>query len=105
MAKKIVKQVKLQIPAGKATPAPPTGAILGQAGVNINDFVNQFNERTRDMGGDLLGVRLTVYEDRSFDFSLKGTPASHMIIKILGLKSGSGKNAQKKVGKLSKDQL
>ncbi len=105
MAKKVIKNVKMQIPAGKATPAPPTGAILGQAGVNISEFVNQFNERTRDMGGDIVSVKLTVYEDRTFDFIVKGSPASHMIKKMLGITSGSGKNAQKKVGTLSKAQV
>ncbi len=105
MAKKVIKNVKLRIPAGKATPAPPTGAVLGQAGVNINDFVNQFNDRTRDMGGDIVGVKLTVFEDRTFEFAIKASPASFMIKKILGLAKGSGKNAQKKAGKLTKDQV
>jgi len=105
MAKKVVKQVKLQAPAGKATAAPPLGATLGQAGVNISEFVNQFNERTKEMVGDTVGVKLTVYEDRSFEFTVKGSPASHMIKKMLGIQSGSGKNAQKKVGTLSKDQV
>ncbi len=105
MAKKITKQVKLQVAAGKATPAPPLGATLGQAGVNISEFVNQFNERTRDMMGDIVGVKLTVYEDRSFEFVVKGSPASHMIKKAAGIESGSGKNTQKKAGSISKDQL
>lgn len=105
MAKKVIKNVKLRIPAGKATPAPPTGAVLGQAGVNINEFVTQFNDKTRDMGGDVVGVKLTVYEDRSFDFTIKQTPASFMIKKILGLAKGSSKNAQKKAGTLTKDQV
>lgn len=105
MAKKIIKQVKLMAPAGKATPAPPLGATLGQAGVNISEFVNQFNDRTKEMIGDTVGVKLTVYEDRSFDFVVKGSPASHMIKKMLGIESGSGKNTQKKVGTLTRDQV
>jgi len=71
MAKKIAKQIKLQIPAGKATPAPPVGTVLGPAGINIGEFVNQFNEQTRDLGGDIIPVLLNVYDDRSFDFILK----------------------------------
>lgn len=105
MAKKIIKQVKLMAPAGKATPAPPLGATLGQAGVNISEFVNQFNERTREMMGDTVGVKLTVYEDRSFEFAIKGSPASHMIKKAAGIESGSGKNTQKKAGSITKDQV
>lgn len=105
MAKKVTKQLKLQVAAGKATPQPPLGAALGQAGVNISEFVNQFNERTKDMMGDIVGVKLTVFEDRTFEFAVKGSPASHMIKKMLGITSGSGKNAQKKVGTLTKAQV
>ncbi|MEX0934785.1 MAG: 50S ribosomal protein L11 [Candidatus Paceibacterota bacterium] len=105
MAKKIQKQIKAQIPAGKATPAPPLGPVLGQAGVNIGEFVNQFNERTKDMGGDLTPVVITVYEDRSFDFVTKTPPASFLILKAIGEKKGSGENKKEKVGTITRKQL
>jgi len=105
MAKKIVKKLKLQIPAGKATPAPPVGPALGQAGVNIGEFVNQFNEKTREKMGMIIPVEISVYDDRSFDFILKVSPASRLILKSLGKEKGSGKNATQKVGTLSKAQV
>ena len=105
MAKKITKQLKLQIRGGQANPAPPLGPALGQAGVNISEFVNQFNSATSDKMGEMVSVLLNVYEDRSFDFVLKTAPVSSMIKKALNLKSGSGKPKTKKVGKLTKDQL
>ncbi|MBU1557804.1 50S ribosomal protein L11 [Patescibacteria group bacterium] len=105
MAKQAVKKLKLQIPAGKATPAPPVGPALGQAGINIGEFVNQFNDATREMMGDIIPVEISVYEDRSFDFVLKTPPASSLILKALNIKSGSGKNLTKKVGTLTKDQV
>ncbi len=103
--KKVERQLKLQIEAGKATPAPPLGATLGQAGINIGDFVNQFNEKTREMMGDVVGVVVNVYEDRSFDFVIKSPPASSLILKAIGQKKGSGKNLVKKVGKITRKQL
>ncbi len=105
MAKKAVSKLKLQIPAGKANPAPPVGPALGQAGINIGEFVNQFNDATKEMMGDLIPVEISVYEDRSFDFILKTPPASSLILKALNIKSGSGKNVTKKVGTLTKDQV
>ena len=102
---KVVKKIKLQIPAGKATPAPPIGTVLGPAGVNIGDFVNKFNEATRDKAGDIIPVEMSVYEDRTFTFILKGPPASRFILKALGLDKGSGKAPSKKVGVLTKDQV
>ena len=105
MAKKIEKQLKLQVPAGKATPAPPLGPALGQAGINIGDFVNQFNEATRELGNDLIPVVVNVYDDRSFDFVLKSPPASSLLLKAIGQQSGSGRNLAKKVGKVSQKQL
>jgi len=105
MAKVAIKKLKLQIPAGKATPAPPVGPALGQAGINIGEFVNQFNGATQEMMGDIIPVEISVYEDRSFDFVLKTPPASSLILKALGVKSGSGKNLTKKVGTLTKDQI
>ena len=105
MAKKVINKLKLQIPAGKANPAPPVGPALGQAGINIGDFVNKFNDATKEMMGDIIPVEISVYEDRSFDFILKTPPASSLILKKLGLKSGSGKNVVKKVGKITQAQL
>lgn len=105
MAKKILKKVKVQAIAGKATPAPPLGPALGQAGVAIGEFVNQFNERTRDMGNDIIPVEINVYEDRTFDFILKTPPASSLIKKAAGIEKGSGKNATKKAGSITKTQV
>ena len=105
MAKKVVKKIKLQAPAGKATPAPPIGTALGPAGVNIGEFVAKFNERTREMGGDIVPVELSVYEDRTFDFILKTPPASRLLLKALGLEKGSGKTPTQKAGVVTKEQL
>lgn len=101
----VTKVIKLQIPAGKATPAPPVGTVLGPAGINIGDFVNQFNDQTKEMMGDIIPVDLTVYDDRSFSFVLKKPPASRLILKALGKDKGSGKPNLSKVGKLSDDQV
>ena len=105
MAKKAEKQIKLQVPAGQANPAPPLGPALGQAGVNIGEFVTRFNDATKDMMGDIIPVVLSVYEDRSFDFVLKTPPASSLILKAVGVKKGSGKNLVKKAGTITKDQV
>ena len=104
MAKEITKMIKLQIEAGKATPAPPVGTALGPAGVNIGEFVNQFNNQTKAMIGSIVPVLLTVYKDRSFTFIVKKPPASRLILKALALEKGSQK-AQTKVGKLTNKQL
>jgi len=104
MAKEITKIIRLQIEAGKATPAPPVGTVLGPAGVNIGEFVNQFNTQTRDRMGSILPVVMTVYKDRTFTFVIKQPPASRAILKILGKEKGSQK-PQNKVGKLTKAQL
>jgi len=105
MAKEVTKIIKLQIPAGQATPAPPVGTALGPAGVNIGEFVKQFNDQTRSLMGNTLPVILTVYKDRSFSFVVKKPPASRAILKLLGLEKGSGKPNSQKVGKLSQAQL
>ncbi|PIT90903.1 50S ribosomal protein L11 [Candidatus Kaiserbacteria bacterium CG10_big_fil_rev_8_21_14_0_10_49_17] len=105
MAKKLVRKIKLQIPAGKATPAPPIGTVLGPAGINIGDFVNQFNEKTRELSGDIIPVELTVYDDRSFDFIMKKPPASRLLLKALGKPKGSGKNLVSKAGTITKEQV
>ncbi len=102
---KVVKLIKLQIPAGKATPAPPVGTVLGPAGVNIGDFVNKFNEATRDKMGDIIPVDLSVYEDRTFTFVLKTPPASRLILKKLGLDKASQKPGSKSAGTISKAQV
>jgi len=104
MAKQVVKLIKLQIQAGAATPAPPVGTVLGPAGVNIGEFVKQFNEQTRPMAGNIVPVLMKVYSDRSFDFVVKKSPASRLILKKLKMEKGSQK-AQTKVGKLTKQQL
>jgi len=104
MAKEITKMIKLQIEAGKATPAPPVGTALGPAGVNIGEFVNQFNTQTRPMMGSIVPVLLTVYKDRTFSFIVKKPPASRLILKAMNMEKGSQK-AQDKVGKLTKQQL
>ena len=90
MAKKVEKKIKLQIPAGKATPAPPVGTALGPAGVNIGDFVSKFNVATKDMIGDIVPVEISVYGDRSFDFILKTPPASSLLLKAAGVEKGAG---------------
>lgn len=104
MAKKVVKQVKLQIPAGKANPAPPVGPALGQAGVNIGDFVQRFNAATAQMGNDIIPVIISVFDDRSFDFILKTPPASNLIMKAAGIEKGSGKNKVSKAGSITRAQ-
>src|SRR3989344_3224731 len=105
MAKKIVKKVKVIAPAGRATPAPPLGPTLGQAGVNIGDFTKKFNEATKDRMGDMVPVVISVYEDRSYDFILKTPPTSSLILKAIGKEKGSGKPNTLKVGTLSKAQV
>ena len=105
MAKKITKKLKLIIPAGKATPAPPIGSTLGQAGVNIGEFVKQFNDASAKMAGDVVPVEISVYEDRTFSFVLKTPPATNLILKAIGKEKGSGKNAVSKVGTITKAQL
>ena len=104
-AKKVEKKIKLQIPAGKATPAPPVGTALGPAGVNIGDFVQKFNAATAQMIGDIIPVEISVYGDRSFDFILKTPPAANLLMKKAGIEKGSGKNALSKAGKVTKAQV
>ncbi len=105
MAKKITKVIKLIAPAGKATPAPPLGPVLGQAGVNIAEFTQRFNADTQSRMGELVPVVLSVYEDRTFSMIYKVAPASDLIKKAAGITSGSGTNATKKVGSITKAQL
>ena len=104
-AKKITAVVKLQLPAGKATPAPPVGSMLGPYGINLPGFVKDFNDRTASQVGFIIPVVMTIYADRSFTFELKTPPAAVLIKKALGIESGSGKPNKEKVGKLTKDQV
>ncbi len=106
MAKKVLKQIKVQAIGGRATPAPPLGPVLGQAGINIGEFVNQFNEQTRESRmGEVVPVQLTVFDDRSFSFILKTSPASRLILKAIGKEKGSGKNTISKAGEITKAQI
>ncbi len=105
MAKKIKTIVKLQIPAGKANPAPPIGPALGQHGVNIGDFVNKFNEATKEKGTDVIPVEISIYEDRTFSFKMKTPPASDLLKKAAGAEKGSGKNLVSKAGKITRTKL
>jgi large subunit ribosomal protein L11 len=105
MAKKLVKQIKLQIPAGKANPAPPIGPALGSAGINIMAFCKEFNAKTQDKAGDVLPVIISVFADKSFSFITKQQPVSRMILKELGIESGSKVPNRDKVGKLTRAQV
>ena len=105
MAKKVKAMIKLQVPAGKANPAPPVGPALGQHGVNIMEFVKQYNERTADQMGMIVPVEITVYEDRSFTFITKTPPAARLLIKEASIPKGSGEPNTRKVGKITKDQI
>ena len=103
MAKEITKKIKLQIPAGKATPAPPVGTVLGPAGINLQDFCTKYNDATRDKMGDILPVEISIYEDRTFDFVIKTPPAAFLLKKATGIKSGASKGET--VATISKDKL
>ncbi len=105
MAKKMIGQIKLQISAGKATPAPPVGPALGQHGVNIMGFCKEFNAKTADQAGLIIPVVISVYQDRSFSFITKTPPAAILIKKAAGIESGSGESNKAKVGKISKDKI
>lgn len=105
MAKKIINVLKLNLPAGTATPAPPVGPILGQAGINMMDFLKQYNAATQDRKGQTIPAEITVYADRSFSFELKLPPVSAMIMQVLKLKSGSKTAGRGTIGTLTQDQL
>ncbi len=105
MAKKIKVQIKIQLPAGKATPAPPVGTVLGPHGINLPAFVKEFNDKTAAMGDTIIPAEITIFEDRSFSFILKTPPASVLIRKAAGLEKGSGNPLMNKVGTISKAQL
>ena len=105
MAKEVVKKINLQIPAGKATPAPPVGTVLGPAGINLQDFCTKYNDATRDKMGDIVPVVISVYDDRSFDFVLKTPPAPALLKKAAGIQKGSKKGANEIVATISKEDL
>lgn len=105
MAKEIVKKINLQIEAGKATPAPPVGTVLGPAGINLQEFCSKFNEETRDKMGDVIPTVITIYDDRSFDFVLKTPPAAFLIKKTAKIQKGSHKGANELVATITKDDL
>ncbi len=105
MPKKELTKIKLQIAGGQANPAPPVGPALGQHGLNISEFCQKFNDQTRDKMGDIIPVEITVYEDRSYDFILKTTPAAELIKKAAKIKKGSGKPLSEKIGTITEQQL
>ena len=105
MAKEAVKKIKLQIPAGKATPAPPVGTVLGPAGINLQEFCTKFNDATKDKMGDIIPVEISLYEDRTFDFVLKTAPAGFLIKKAAKIQKGSAKGAHEIVATISKEDL
>ena len=105
MAKEVVKRIKLQIPAGKATPAPPVGTMLGPAGINLGEFCTKFNDASRDKMGDVLPVEISIYDDRSFDFVLKTPPAAFLLKKVAGITKASKKGANEIVATISKEDL
>ena len=105
MAKEVVKKINLQIPAGKATPAPPVGTVLGPAGINLQEFCTKYNEATRDKMGDIVPVVISVYDDRSFDFVLKTPPAAALLKKAAGIEKASKKGANELVATISKEDL
>ena len=105
MAKNVVKKIKLQIEAGKATPAPPVGTVLGPAGINLQEFCTKYNEATRDKMGDIVPVEISIYEDRTFDFVLKTPPTASLILKAAGIEKGGSKGANHIVATISKDDI
>jgi len=105
MPKKIITQIKLQIQAGQANPAPPVGPALGQHGLNIQEFCTKFNDQSKSRMGEIVPIIINVYEDRTFDFIMKTPPASDLLKKAAGIKKGSAKPLTDKVGKVSKDQI
>ena len=105
MNKEVVKVIKLQIEAGKATPAPPVGTVLGPAGINLGEFCTKYNDATREQMGNVLPVEISIYEDRSFDFVIKTPPAAFLIKKAAKVKKGSSKGSKDIVGTITKEQL
>ena len=105
MAKQLTRMIKLQVPAGKATPAPPVGTVLGPAGINLQEFCTRYNDATKERIGDILPVEISIYDDRSFDFVIKTPPTAFLIKKVIGLKKGSIKGSKDTVATLTNAQL
>jgi large subunit ribosomal protein L11 len=105
VAKEVVKKIKLQIPAGKATPAPPVGTVLGPAGINLQEFCTKYNEATREKMGDVLPVEISIYEDRSFDFVIKTPPTAFLLKKFAKIKKGSTKGSNEVIATISQETL
>ena len=105
MAKEAIKKIKLQIPAGKATPAPPVGTVLGPAGINLQEFCTKYNDATRDKMGDIVPVEISIYDDRTFDFVLKTPPTASLLKKAAGIEKGSKKGANEIVATISKEDI
>ena len=105
MAKEVTRKIKLQIPAGKATPAPPVGTVLGPAGINLQEFCTKYNDATKDKMGDILPVEISIYEDRTFTFVIKTPPTAFLIKKVAKIKSGSAKGSKETVATLTREQL
>ena len=105
VAKEVVKRIKLQIPAGKATPAPPVGTVLGPAGINLQEFCTKFNDASKDKMGDVLPVEISIYDDRSFDFVLKTPPAAFLLKKVAKIQKASKKGANEVVATITQDEL
>lgn len=105
MAKEVVRKIKLQIEAGKATPAPPVGTVLGPAGINLQEFCTKYNDATRDKMGDVLPVEISIYDDRSFDFVIKTPPTAFLLKKAAKIKKGSAQGKNETVASITKDQL
>jgi len=105
VAQEVVKKIKLQIPAGKATPAPPVGTVLGPAGINLQEFCTKYNDATREKMGDILPVEISVYDDRSFDFVIKTPPAGFLIKKAAGVNKGASKSGSETAGSITRAQL
>ncbi len=105
MAKQIAKEISLQLPAGKATPAPPVGTVLGPAGINLQEFCTKYNDATRDKMGDILPVKITIYDDRSFDLVIKTPPTAFLVTKFAKIKSGSKNGSKETVATLTKEQI
>ena len=105
MAKEVVKKIKLQLEAGKATPAPPVGTVLGPAGINLQEFCTKYNDATKDKMGDVIPVEISIYDDRSFDFVLKTPPTASLLLKAAGISKGSTKGANQIVATISKDDV
>ena len=105
MAKQVVRKIKLQIVAGRATPAPPVGTVLGPAGINLQEFCSKFNEETKDKMGDILPVEITLYDDRSYTFKLKTSPAAFLLKRAAGITKGTPKSSKEIIASITKDQL